>query len=179
MLADKIQIQQVLLNLMRNAVEAMQDSAKRELLLAAARLTTIWSGITVADTGSGICAGGGVPALSALYYDQAARHGGWSVDLPNHRRIARRSDLGRTQSGRRNSVSLYAQRRAQGGGRRCQSSAVVHVIDDDDAARDSLAFFLRAAQIDVRTYETAPAFLGQHQDLRCLGASSPMCECQK
>ena len=32
-LADKIQIQQVLLNLMRNAVEAMQDSAKRELLL--------------------------------------------------------------------------------------------------------------------------------------------------
>ena len=32
-LADKIQIQQVLLNLMRNAVEAMQDSARRELLL--------------------------------------------------------------------------------------------------------------------------------------------------
>ena len=32
-LADRIQIQQVLLNLMRNAVEAMQDSAKRELLL--------------------------------------------------------------------------------------------------------------------------------------------------
>ena len=30
-LADKIQIQQVLLNLMRDAVEAMQDSAKREL----------------------------------------------------------------------------------------------------------------------------------------------------
>ncbi len=39
------------------------------------------------------------------------------------------------------------------------SNAVVHVIDDDDAARDSLAFLLRAAQIDVRTYETAPAFL--------------------
>ena len=39
------------------------------------------------------------------------------------------------------------------------SSAVVHVIDDDDAARDSLAFVLRAAQFDVRTYETAPAFL--------------------
>ena len=31
------------------------------------------------------------------------------------------------------------------------SSAVVHVIDDDDAARDSLAFLLRAAQIEVRT----------------------------
>jgi len=40
-----------------------------------------------------------------------------------------------------------------------KSNAVVHVIDDDDAVRDSLAFLLRSAQIDVRTYETAPAFL--------------------
>ena len=39
------------------------------------------------------------------------------------------------------------------------SNPVVHVIDDDDAARDSLAFLLRAAQVEVRTYETAPAFL--------------------
>ena len=39
------------------------------------------------------------------------------------------------------------------------SSPVVHIIDDDDAARDSLSFLLRAAQVDVRAYETAPAFL--------------------
>jgi two-component system sensor kinase FixL len=53
-LADKIQIQQVLLNLMRNAVEAMQDSARRELLLAAAPAANDMVRITVADTGSGI-----------------------------------------------------------------------------------------------------------------------------
>jgi two-component system sensor kinase FixL len=53
-LADKIQIQQVLLNLMRNAVEAMQDSAKRELLLAAAPADNDMILISVADTGSGI-----------------------------------------------------------------------------------------------------------------------------
>jgi len=53
-LADKIQIQQVLLNLMRNAVEAMQDSAKRELLLAAAPADDDMIRVTVADTGSGI-----------------------------------------------------------------------------------------------------------------------------
>src|SRR6478609_1558783 len=53
-LADKIQIQQVLLNLMRNAVEAMQDSPKRELLLAAAPADDDMVRITVADTGSGI-----------------------------------------------------------------------------------------------------------------------------
>jgi two-component system, LuxR family, response regulator FixJ len=39
------------------------------------------------------------------------------------------------------------------------SDPVVHVIDDDDAARDSLSFLLRSARIEVRTYETAPAFL--------------------
>jgi two-component system, LuxR family, response regulator FixJ len=37
--------------------------------------------------------------------------------------------------------------------------SLVHVIDDDDAVRDSLAFLLRAAKIDVRDYESATAFL--------------------
>src|SRR5215510_2910735 len=37
--------------------------------------------------------------------------------------------------------------------------AVVHVIDDDDAARDSLAFLLRSARFEVRSYESAVAFL--------------------
>ena len=35
----------------------------------------------------------------------------------------------------------------------------VHVIDDDEAARDSLAFLLGTAKIDVKTYESATAFL--------------------
>jgi two-component system response regulator FixJ len=37
--------------------------------------------------------------------------------------------------------------------------AVVHVIDDDEAARQSLAFLLRAHDIEVRTYESAAVFL--------------------
>ena len=45
------------------------------------------------------------------------------------------------------------------------SSPVVHVIDDDDAARDSLSFLLRAAQIDVRAYAAAPAFLAATKTL--------------
>jgi two-component system response regulator FixJ len=39
------------------------------------------------------------------------------------------------------------------------SPNLVHVIDDDEAVRQSLAFLLRAARLDVRTYETAMAFL--------------------
>jgi|SRR6516225_8713648 len=35
----------------------------------------------------------------------------------------------------------------------------VHIIDDDEALRESLAFLLRTARIDVATYPSAAAFL--------------------
>src|SRR4029453_1701662 len=38
-------------------------------------------------------------------------------------------------------------------------NAVVHVIDDDEAMRQSLAFLLEAAGMEVQTYESAVAFL--------------------
>jgi two-component system response regulator FixJ len=36
---------------------------------------------------------------------------------------------------------------------------IVHVIDDDDAVRHSLAFLLGTAKIEVKTYDSAMAFL--------------------
>jgi len=53
-LADKVQIQQVLLNLLRNAIEAMELSQKRELVIATAQSSDDTICISVADTGSGI-----------------------------------------------------------------------------------------------------------------------------
>ena len=53
-LADKVQIQQVLLNLIRNAVEAMQDSPRRDLVISSASAAEDIVTISVADTGSGI-----------------------------------------------------------------------------------------------------------------------------
>jgi len=53
-LADKVQIQQVLLNLMRNAIESMDQSERRELVLAVAPAEAGTVDISVADTGSGI-----------------------------------------------------------------------------------------------------------------------------
>lgn len=40
-----------------------------------------------------------------------------------------------------------------------QPSSLVHIIDDDEAVRHSLAFLLNTARLDVRTYESATAFL--------------------
>ena len=53
-LADRVQIQQVLLNLVRNAIEAMQDCERRELTVTVAPAPGETVKISVADTGTGI-----------------------------------------------------------------------------------------------------------------------------
>lgn len=50
---DRVQVQQVLFNLVRNAIEAMADSARRELLIST-RLAADMIAIDVADSGSGL-----------------------------------------------------------------------------------------------------------------------------
>ncbi|PYQ25260.1 MAG: PAS domain-containing sensor histidine kinase, partial [Acidobacteria bacterium] len=72
-LADKVQIQQVLLNLLRNAIEAMELSQKRELVIATAQSSDDTICISVADTGSGIA-----PEMSSQLFEPfitTKRHG--------------------------------------------------------------------------------------------------------
>jgi two-component system, LuxR family, sensor kinase FixL len=54
-LADKVQIQQVLLNLMRNAIESMEETEHRELVISTSANGGMVE-INVADTGAGIAA---------------------------------------------------------------------------------------------------------------------------
>lgn len=53
-LVDKVQIQQVLINLLRNAVEAMAGSSERHLRISSRREKAGLVRVTVADTGPGI-----------------------------------------------------------------------------------------------------------------------------
>jgi two-component system sensor kinase FixL len=62
-LADKVQIQQVLLNLMRNAIEAMEEAEKRELVVSTVSAQDNMIEISVADTGTGIA-----PEVSAQLF---------------------------------------------------------------------------------------------------------------
>jgi two-component system sensor kinase FixL len=53
-LADKVQIQQVLLNLIRNAIDAMEDSALKELTISVQRGVEDFAEVVVQDTGPGV-----------------------------------------------------------------------------------------------------------------------------
>ena len=53
-LADKVQVQQVVLNLMRNAIDAMEASPRRELTVATRPAEDEMVAVIVSDTGPGI-----------------------------------------------------------------------------------------------------------------------------
>jgi len=53
-IADRVQIQQVLVNLFRNATEAMAEAAKREIIVSNARVVGNLIEIVVSDTGVGL-----------------------------------------------------------------------------------------------------------------------------
>jgi len=71
-MADRIQVQQVLLNLIRNAIEAMKDMPVRELAIATRQLSEELQ-IDVTDTGPGIA--GEIAAQLFQPFVTTKRHG--------------------------------------------------------------------------------------------------------
>jgi two-component system sensor kinase FixL len=77
-LVDRIQIQQVVLNLMRNAIEAMAESPIRRLLITSERKSDGFVYVTVADSGPGLP-------------EDVAQHLAWGWVCQSPRRSSRRT----------------------------------------------------------------------------------------
>ena len=108
-LADRIQLQQVILNLMMNAIEAMSGAGDgpRELLVRSG--TDESQGVRGRSAGFGSGAGSAEsrPALRRLLYDQAAGHGHGAGDQPLDHRGARRPAVGDSQCATRRGLSVH------------------------------------------------------------------------
>ncbi len=83
-MVDHVQIQQVLINLMRNAIEAMKDSSTKQLVVRTARSAPGEISITVADTGPGIA-----EEISAQLFKPftTTKPGGMGIGLSISKRI--------------------------------------------------------------------------------------------
>jgi PAS domain S-box-containing protein len=82
--ADRVQIQQVLINLVRNAVEALEGKACKEILISTRAIGRDMVEIAVADSGAGL-GSGDIDSLFSQF--MTTKRGGMGIGLPISRTI--------------------------------------------------------------------------------------------
>ena len=162
---DRVQLQQVVLNLLLNAIQA---ASSQHAGAPAVSMVTDRSG-TGGPAGRGRLGARHTtrkhdPHLRSVLHDQARWPGRRPVDQPLHHRSARRRALGRQPGVGRGGVRRHAAR-----GRNIDMSGdrgLVFIVDDDDAVGTAMARVLRASGFDAQHFTSASAFLRHRTDDR-------------
>jgi len=79
---DRVQLQQVLLNLIINAIEAMRDVEEERELLISTRHEPDGVSVEVRDSGPGFAPADLDRVFEAFYTTKPSGFGAWAVDLP-------------------------------------------------------------------------------------------------
>ena len=132
---DRIQLQQVILNLIINAIEAMDEveDRSRELLVECGADTPSGVVVAVRDSGSGFDAERRGD-LRRVLHDQARRHRHGARDQPLDHRSPRRTAVGDAERASRRGLPVLAARR-RGGALAAGMMYLLHRRFDRNAAR--------------------------------------------
>ena len=163
---DRIQLQQVVLNLMVNGLEAMDGMThgQRHLVVRASQPRQGIIEVAVIDRGIGIPADRAVKTFRAVPYHEGHGHRDRARHLTDDRRTARWSDLGREQPRGRGHLPLHVEAGRDGERVMTKPEPTVFVVDDDMSHLAGVERLLRAAGYLVRCYSSASAFLGERTD---------------
>ena len=161
---DRIQIQQVLFNLIRNSIDAMVDSPVRCLTIPSDRRRRDSS-----HSASRIPA----PALAkrlrrnCFSHSSRRRRQAWASDYLSVGRSSRPMAAGSGSSrGRQGTVfKVYAADRGDDD-HRALTLRIVHLVDDDAAIRRSVGFMLKTSGYQVQAYESGVELLKHAGELR-------------
>ena len=108
-LGDRIQLQQVILNLVVNGIDAMKDtpSENRIISIRTSRVEN-FAELSVSDRGPGIPEDKLKAGLRTVFHQQGGRHGHGAVHRAHHYRGAQWADIGEKSGSRRRVVSDQA-----------------------------------------------------------------------
>ena len=158
----RVQLQQVILNLLTNAIEAMSTTSSRRVLRVSSELRgTDDILVVVEDSGSGIEPKNIEHIFDPFFTTKNSWHGYGLVDLSIHHRSTWRSTHGVALSHWGLNISNYLAGR--GGTRRAMTDhpepqPVVFIIDDDELLRDGLKRLLRSVGLQAETFGSAREF---------------------
>ena len=156
-LADRVQIQQVMVNLMRNAIEAMEGAPVKLLAIRARPVGRDFVEISVADTGHG------VPddLISQLFQPFiSTKAQGMGLGLSICRTIIE-AHGGHLSVASGSNGERFSHSRCHALHRRpiMPAEKLVHIVDDDDSVRRSASFMLKHAGYRVESHISGVEFL--------------------